>query len=31
MAVRAEDDTVVEAGDGCVLVLDSKKNCLFGM
>ena len=31
MAAGAEDDAVVEAGDGCVLVQDSEKNCLFGM
>jgi len=31
MAVWAEDDAAVEAGDGCVLVQDSEKNCLFGM
>ncbi|KAJ7011681.1 hypothetical protein NC653_001940 [Populus alba x Populus x berolinensis] len=31
MATRAEDGTVVEVGDGCVLVQDSEKNYLFGM
>jgi hypothetical protein len=31
MAAGAEDDVAVEAGDGCVLVQDSEKNCLFGM
>jgi hypothetical protein len=31
MAAGAEDDAAVEAGDGCVLVQDSEKNCLFGM
>ena len=31
MAARAEDDAAVEAGDGCVLVQNSEKNCLFGM
>jgi hypothetical protein len=31
MAARAEDDAAVEAGDGCVLVQDLEKNCLFGM
>jgi hypothetical protein len=31
MASGAEDDTAVEAGDGCVLVQDSEKSCLFGM
>jgi len=27
----AENDAAVEAGDGCVLVQDLEKNCLFGM
>ncbi|KAG6752194.1 hypothetical protein POTOM_044415 [Populus tomentosa] len=31
MASGAEDDAAVEAGDGCVLVQDSEKSCLFGM
>uniref|UniRef100_A0A2K1ZQ71 Uncharacterized protein n=1 Tax=Populus trichocarpa TaxID=3694 RepID=A0A2K1ZQ71_POPTR len=31
MASGAEDDATVEAGDGCVLVQDSEKSCLFGM
>jgi hypothetical protein len=31
MGAGAEDDAAVEVGDGCVLVKDSKKNCLFGM
>ncbi|KAJ7011679.1 hypothetical protein NC653_001940 [Populus alba x Populus x berolinensis] len=31
MATRAEDGTVVEVGDGCVLVQDSEKNYLFGI
>ncbi|KAJ6926706.1 hypothetical protein NC651_010958 [Populus alba x Populus x berolinensis] len=31
MAAGAEDNLVVEAGDGCVLVQDSGKICLFGM
>ncbi|KAJ6875634.1 hypothetical protein NC652_035118 [Populus alba x Populus x berolinensis] len=30
-AAGAEDDAAVEARDGCVLVQDSEKNCLFGM
>ena len=31
MAAGAEDAAAVEAGDGCVLVQDLEKNCLFGM
>ena len=31
MASGAEDNAAVEAGDGCVLVQDSEKSCLFGM
>jgi hypothetical protein len=31
MAAEAEDDAAVEARDSCILVLNSEKNCLFGM
>ncbi|KAJ6923159.1 hypothetical protein NC652_016726 [Populus alba x Populus x berolinensis] len=31
MAAGAEDDAAVEAGDGCVLLQNSEKNCLFVM
>jgi hypothetical protein len=30
-AAGAEDAAAVEAEDGCVLVQDLEKNCLFGM
>ena len=31
MAAGAEDDTAIEAGDGCFLMQNSEKNCLFGL